>query len=333
MVPARYIYTVSILTLINFHWNSFEQISISQLVGTTCTFIDMASDLVHSGHDVTSAASQVCGQPSSNMTRLRFLDLPFELRLSIYHSIVMTGLDEDESSDIRNTLLSCRQIHREMDDEYISKARSLLNAIHSWKTISEETKLLQMQFKTCSTFAETIRTPTIEIPTTVFPKKDAKRHFEWISNEDLEPWRALGRALHPVFCLPHFTLTMRIVGRPCHYRPLLPDQLYWAAYCVRGIDKPPQTFQQTKRLVLRFNSSIDINPGTSFNLLCVSMYDKILFPSSVPLPIPVRTWAAKEVVEGEEQMLYYGFDFEEGLPQFPGSVQCWNCSDWPEFLR
>jgi hypothetical protein len=277
----------------------------------------MASDPGHSRSGVTSAASQDCGQPLSDMTRCRFLELPLELRLSIYHSIVRTGLDENESRDIRSALLSCRQIHREMEDEYISKARPFLNAMHSWKTTSEETKLLRMRFKICPTFAESMRTPTIEIPTTVFPEKDRK----------------IARALHPVFCLPHSTLTIRIIGHSSHDLLRYEDQLYRAAYCVRGFDKNSPSFRQTKRLILRFTPPKDVDIRSSFNFLCVSMFSKIVFPNSVPPPIPMRTWAAEEIVEGKQQMVYYGFDFEEGLPEFPGSRQRWNRSDWPESLK
>jgi hypothetical protein len=100
-----------------------------------------------------------------------------------------------------------------------------------------------------------------------------------------------------------------------------------------NLTKAHHFFHQTKRAVLRFNSPTDVDIRSLLELLCIWMYSRKVFPGSVPLPVPMQLWLAEEVVEGEGRMLYYGFDFEEGLPQLPGSLQHWNRSDWPESLK
>jgi hypothetical protein len=64
------------------------------------------------------------------MAQSPLLDLPLELRLWIYRELILTCLVEDITAEILPFLLTCRQVHQEMEDEYISKARAFRYHTH-----------------------------------------------------------------------------------------------------------------------------------------------------------------------------------------------------------
>jgi hypothetical protein len=68
------------------------------------------------------------------MTAASIFTIPLELRHQIYCALVMTCLREERGSDISGIYLSCRQFHTEIEDEYISKSRPLLDILHEWNT-------------------------------------------------------------------------------------------------------------------------------------------------------------------------------------------------------
>jgi hypothetical protein len=155
----------------------------------------MACNLAHTRRSEILAASQDYRQLLSDTTPFRFRDLPSELRLNVYHRIVMTDLYETEICNIRSIFLSCRQIHQEMGTEHVSTMRQLLQVIHRWKTTSEETRLLRIQLENGERLADSFPTTTIVIPTTIFPEQHTVLPGEYTNFNRPEPWHTTSKAL------------------------------------------------------------------------------------------------------------------------------------------
>ncbi|KAH7071284.1 hypothetical protein BKA63DRAFT_70270 [Paraphoma chrysanthemicola] len=63
-----------------------------------------------------------------------FLNLPTELRLEVYRILIEKCLWDGHVSDIAGLYRCCREVHKELEAEYIAKIRPVLQAKSKWQT-------------------------------------------------------------------------------------------------------------------------------------------------------------------------------------------------------
>jgi hypothetical protein len=78
------------------------------------------------------AAKQRCG----------FLVLPTELRLEIYGYTIVNCLDDGSVSDISGLLRCCREVHHELEAEFMKTTKPLLSAKYRWERSATEDSAL-----------------------------------------------------------------------------------------------------------------------------------------------------------------------------------------------
>jgi hypothetical protein len=237
----------------------------------------------------------------------RLLALPIELRLSIYREVIMSSIIANQIHTIQGLFLSCRQVHHEMEDNYISKARPLLNVMHDLQSTSEATESISLQFSDHESFTLAIQISMIQIPTAILPSRADTMH-------NPEPWRTTIEGLRKAFRLPHSTLSVRVIGRPYRPIPSIIGQFYWMAYCLHAFDDGEPAFSKIDRLILQTTDHRGEDLNGRMRPLHISMYHPEL--GGNPFPQCVRSWVAGTGANGEEGTLSFGFDYVVGLPSF-----------------
>lgn len=76
-----------------------------------------------------------------------FFVLPAELRLEIYKHLFDECLAVGHASDVAGLFLSCREVHRELETDFMTRARPLLEAKHNWLSTQYGDEVLEMRFR------------------------------------------------------------------------------------------------------------------------------------------------------------------------------------------
>jgi hypothetical protein len=245
------------------------------------------------------------------------------LRLEVYYHLIMSSIKLNQICHMQGAFVSCHQIHQEMEDNYISEARPLLEVMHSWKMTSAETRSIDLFFEHCGSFEQVIRFSSIEIPTAILPGQ-----HKTFANP--EPWRSTVEALRKAFRLPNSTLTIHVVGSPNRIRPYHVGNLYWLIYCLHAFADESPSFAKIDRLVLECEPRTDVDVQNCMKLLLVAMYEvpKLIpeFPKSAGFPELVHSWVATRSIDGHIPLhatFSFGFDFVKDLPEHPGAKACY----------
>lgn len=91
------------------------------------------------------------------MPHSSFLTLPAELRLTVYRELIISSIHACQVTHIKRLFFSCRQINREMEEEYIRKARPVLRILRDWRSTWDQAGVVELQFGQSNDFEEAIK--------------------------------------------------------------------------------------------------------------------------------------------------------------------------------
>lgn len=279
-----------------------------------------ASTLYAENNKATTTAVILFAQAGHHevMTLHNLLSLPTELRLGIYRELVTSFLVSRQVADIRGVFLSCQQIHQELEDEYIAKARHLLDIVHEWRTKWEELGVLDLQLANSKRFEEAIKIATISISSKLFPEYPSPRkHGPPIRL--VEPDPSMLAFLYRLFCQSHETL---IFGIDDFYDRGVLNRHFILNMILRCLlfdrNKLP-LFGQVNRLVFYPGLFLPSQSRADRGLYHVLYQLTKIFSKNSSLKAR-RTWAAREAVSETHVRWSYGIDFKDGLPEAIGTA-------------
>jgi hypothetical protein len=132
-----------------------------------------------------------------------FLALPPELRLEVYHYLFANLITDNKVGDVSGLIFSCREIYDEMNQDFVSKVRVLLNSLRRWTAAHPEKKPLHIQLPHDYAFAKPPTTAVITIPNSPFWESETLHLYR-------NSFRTTMNQLEPLFAHPWENLTWRI---------------------------------------------------------------------------------------------------------------------------
>lgn len=246
--------------------------------------------------------------------RCQLLALPLELRLEICHNVVFTSLSANRPYDIRGFFLSCRQIHAELEDDFICKARPVLNAMNYLQSGTEEIKHSRLFLPDFINLNSELRILGIEIPFTSLPTgKDQ------IIGQ-VEPWRRSVEALRLAMRLNHTTFTIQVIGTSFKISPYHIGQLYWLLHCLNDFgDGKPVLSCKIDRLVMKCDGDMEVDLHNCMKFLLDAMYSPSFVKEDAHFPACVDAWVAFDDQDEWEGPMCFGLDFVKGLEAYPNA--------------
>ncbi|KAL5117439.1 hypothetical protein ACEQ8H_004604 [Pleosporales sp. CAS-2024a] len=240
-----------------------------------------------------------------------------ELRLHIHHTLVKSSLIANRSRDIQGVFLCCRQIHAELEKNYISKARPVLNAIHYFQSGNEEIRQFHLSFADDFNFHAQLHVSCVTLPCTSLPiGQDALFH-------ELEPWRTGVEALRRAMRLCHTTFTIKLVASSHQFDPRHIGQLHGLLHCLSAFGDGKPVLGKIDRLMLKCAGRPVGNLQNCIKFVQLAMYIPRFSKKSAHFPAWVDAWAAIEDSDDAwEGSLCFGFDFVEGLDTYPDAIHC-----------
>jgi hypothetical protein len=250
------------------------------------------------------------------MAHSPLLNLPPELRLCIYREFMVTCLLEDTAAEILNLVLTCHQFHQEIEDEYISKARTFTHHRHIC--------ILWADLVSWGGGRYRLQLPEDKELTAIpAPKNPRTTHQTDLSDPDPYNYNYTSACLCCVFQIPHPTrkfhhgfdtnygdLQFREVGMLMHYADTSmldepsPERVIFQCHARDDedlVNLEDAVFDELHRHWIESN-----NKNEDF-----------FFQRSPPERC--RSWRAKTVA-GKNATWSFGFDYAEDLPEFPGAV-------------
>jgi hypothetical protein len=248
------------------------------------------------------------------MAQSPLLDLPLELRLWIYRELILTCLVEDITAEILPFLLTCRQVHQEMEDEYISKARAFRYHTHVC-VLSAKVVRFGHRYE--------LQLPqNLEVTAITAPQDPVRIQQNEVSSS--EPWNSTSACLRCVFQLPHPPFQMHHGFDPNYGNLPLREVntlMSYADTSMLDYDVSPE------RVIFQCHAhgdsdlgnieDIDLEPVHRCLIEGNNENEEFFFQRSPPKCC--RSWRAK-IVDGGKVTWSFGFDYAEGLPEFPGAV-------------
>ena len=250
---------------------------------------------------------------SLHMSRSHLLALPLELRYCIYRALITTFLIDRRPADLTGIFLSCRQIQKEMEDEYISRMRPLLGIMHRWNAVWEEAGVSGLRLTNSDNFEKSIQITEVWLSSKLIPRSF---YHPGLS----EPALGLVEFLRSVCLQSHSTFTLSIVDEDKNRRTLSSySRFLWLFRRLRSrVDNSP-LLGHLDRLVLEPSPSQHVLASTISSLnWTIGGYVRSL--EKAGFPAIKHTWAAKEAVSQTHVRWSFGFDFKDGLPEVRGTV-------------
>jgi hypothetical protein len=247
------------------------------------------------------------------LTYCGFLKLPVELRYQVYGELFAAFLTDCQATDIKGVFLSCRQIHQEMDYEYVRQARPLLNIMRSWKETWKDAGFLDLQLANSNNFEESMQISAITVQAKLFPKYSRE-------TGPAEPDPNMLDFLRRVCRHTHRTLTLRNADRALAIglRTVSLNKLDWLIQHAQSYDDATDVFAHVERFVLEPTPSQNKFSRTNDSLNRDLRWLATIFEES-GFPAIKRTWASKVLLGERNARFSYGFDFKEGLPEVEGT--------------
>lgn len=260
-----------------------------------------------------------------------FLDLSTELRLQVYQYVVIESLAIGSVAGLRGLFLSCREVHHELETEFIAKIRPLLLASSGWKKASHDNPQAQRRHLRLKP-SHHIFTPntapadlTIGLPILQSWLLDTR---PWTKpNSDLQDdplFHSLLTCLRPLLRLRWSVLTLNFCS--IAYAPgisfSLTAKISYAFFrCLARLeDDGVCNIEQVDRLVLNYGSARDIVDEGHFETLFRDFQHNWRHSGSPNvMPKPVRGWICRPQ-GGPDEGWKLAFDYQDGLEHVEGAL-------------
>lgn len=260
-----------------------------------------------------------------------FLHLSTELRLEVYQYVVIESLTQGSLDGLPGLYLSCREVHHELETEFIGKIRPLLLALRGWKTASRDNAQAQrtrLRLKPTHHIFASNTTPTnltISLPVLQSWLMDSRA---WTNpNSDLqenELFKGLLFCLRPLVRLRWSVLTLNLSS--IAYAPgisfNLTAKISEAFFrCLSRLeDDGVCNFHQVDRLVLNYGSGKDMVDEGHFQMLFLDFQHNWRHSGSPNvMRAPTKGWICRQQ-GGADDGWKLVYDYQDGLTQVEGAL-------------
>ncbi|CAO2647296.1 Nn.00g082180.m01.CDS01 [Neocucurbitaria sp. VM-36] len=248
-----------------------------------------------------------------------FLTLSTELRLEVYQHLIIDCLAAGALKGLSGLYLSCREVHQELESEYIQKIRPLLHAQRQWTRYHRQYRNLvheSLPLRLSHHDLFSLRTGALSTLTIDLPPLPPHESYSFDT--------ALAR-IRPLLRLPWSVLTLTLCDHGTN-----PDQNFACAIkrseaffksLAHIQDDDACNLARIDRLVLNYGNADDILDETHFReLFQVWQFNWFHSGSLNLMPLPKRGWISRKQGGDNDDGWKLTYDYVDGLAEVEGAL-------------
>ena len=239
-----------------------------------------------------------------------FLRMPVELRLDVYQRLFVNCLADGYVSDVAGLYLCCSEVRDEIEAEYMTKIRPLLQAKYEWESTGFQDEPLRF------TLRPNLRAKAEETELSIGLPVDSTQYLTFDYEPLISSVKTLALSLRSAFHHPWSILRLSVICQiPRQDRQHMTGWvLEHFIYCLS--QPQPRTFSFPKhiqRLVLILNCPWLAVNETQFHLLWRMFRISRTHFLRLDAPRAVKQAWISKAPDGDRRGWYLTLDFEQGL--------------------